>query len=144
MQTLKAYPPCPLSDSSAGPSSALQDATHVFVRHNAVCKPLQPPYDGPYKVLDRSANYFTLDINGRTDTITLGRLKPAYLEGNPVSTDSSLPPVSTPIPSQTQPPTETTSSREDVPTPTESLPTRMTRSGRRVHWPTHLADYFAH
>ena len=33
---------------------ALATATHVFVRHDAVRKPLQPPYDGPYPVIKRT------------------------------------------------------------------------------------------
>ena len=32
-------------------SEALSTATHVFIRHDAVHKPLQPPYDGPYPVI---------------------------------------------------------------------------------------------
>ena len=38
--------------------SALQQASHVFVRHDAVRKPLQPPYDGPYAVLERTTTSF--------------------------------------------------------------------------------------
>ena len=80
MRALKATPPRPAVNVSPRVSNALNDATHVFVRHDAVRKPLQPPYDGPFRVLSRSDNYYTLDINGRTDTVTLCRLKPAYLE----------------------------------------------------------------
>ena len=50
--------------------------THVFIRNNAVRKPLQQPYNGPYKVLQRTAKHFTVDINGRHDTVLLDRLKP--------------------------------------------------------------------
>ena len=135
MQALTATPPRPVSDSTGEVSNALRNATHVFVRHDAVRKPLQPPYDGPFKVINHTDNHFTVDINGRKDTITLGRLKPAYFESCSDVVASSPPPVSTSTPTPLQPITET----GDV-----STPVRTTRSGRRVHWPTHLADYFAH
>ena len=37
---------------------------HVFIRHDAVRKPLQPPYDGPYPVIKCKEKYFGIDING--------------------------------------------------------------------------------
>ena len=47
----------------------LASATHVFVRHDAVRKPLQPPYDGPFRIIKRTDKrtdkHFTLDLNGR-------------------------------------------------------------------------------
>lgn len=40
-------------------NKALSTATHVFIRHDAVRKPLQPPYDGPYPVLKRTDKFYT-------------------------------------------------------------------------------------
>ena len=66
--------------SSAGyVPSALQQASHVFVRHDAVRKPLQPPYDGPYAVLERTTHHFTVNINNRPQVINIQRLKPAIV-----------------------------------------------------------------
>ena len=93
----------------------LSSCTHVFVRHDAVRKSLQQPYDGPYKVLARTEKFFTVDVNGRRDTISLDRLKPAYLDKAPEATRNTLTPSHTTI----------------IPT---SSP-RVTRSGRHVHWP---------
>ena len=50
----------------------------VYLRTDAVRKPLQPPYSGPYKVLHRSAKHFRLDINGKATEVSIDRLKPAY------------------------------------------------------------------
>lgn len=52
--------------------------THVFVRNEAR-RSLVPPYEGPYKVIERHPKFYTLDCNGRQVTISLDRLKPAYL-----------------------------------------------------------------
>ena len=137
-------PPHTATGVSGEVSNAVDNATHVFVRHNAVRKPLYSPH---MMVHTRSSiillhnNYYTLDINGRTDTVTLSRLKPAYLEDSPANTASPPPQAPTPILSQTQPLTENMSSKEVVSTPVAPCPTR---TGQRVHWPTHLADYFAH
>ncbi|KAH0820997.1 hypothetical protein GEV33_001794 [Tenebrio molitor] len=58
----------------------LQQAKYVFVRVDAVRKPLQPPYDGPYKVLARNPKYFSLQIKNKRSNVSIDRLKPAYLE----------------------------------------------------------------
>jgi len=49
----------------------------VFVRHDALRSPLQPPYDGPYRVLERKDKCYVLDLAGRQDTVSIDLLKPA-------------------------------------------------------------------
>ncbi|KMQ82556.1 pol polyprotein [Lasius niger] len=57
----------------------LKDCTHVFVRNDRVPRPLQQPYDGPFKVIKRGDKTFVVDVRGRKATISLDRLKPAYI-----------------------------------------------------------------
>ena len=90
MQTLRATPTRQSSQPTGQIDNALSTASHVFVRHDAVRKPLQQPYDGPFKVVSRSAKYFTLEIKGRRDTVSIDRLKPAYFD-NCTRSDFSTP-----------------------------------------------------
>ena len=121
MQQLCAPPPRSTNRRSYI-DKTLSTCTHVFIRRDSVRKPLQPPYDGPYLVVKRSDKYFTVDIRGRKDTVSLDRLKPAHLDR---SDDDSL--TSSP-PSQALPPAQETM-------PLQPSTPRVTRSGRRVHWP---------
>ena len=73
-------------DSNVYIHDDLLSSSHVFVRHDGVRTSLQPPYNGPFKVVKRSEKFYTLDINGRKDTVSLDRLKPAYLEDAPEPT----------------------------------------------------------
>ena len=59
--------------------AALQSAGFVFVRRDAHRSPLQPPYDGPFRVLDRGTKGFTLDLGGRRELVSVDRLKPAFV-----------------------------------------------------------------
>jgi hypothetical protein len=70
---------------------ALSSADYVYVRRDAHTSPLQRPYDGPFKVINKSRKYFTILINGRIDTVSIDRLKAAYkpeVEKNIVTTRS--------------------------------------------------------
>ncbi len=115
MKKLRAVPPREQQARKAHISPDLWSCTHVFIRHDAHRKPLQPPYDGPYRVLDRANKNFTVDINGRKDLVSLDRLKPAHLDITPVQEEPAAP---DPPPPQPAPP-----------------PARVTRSGRHVRWP---------
>lgn len=54
----------------------------VFVRQDQVRPPLSPPYAGPFKVLFRNEKFFKIDVNGRTESISVDRLKPAYVSNS--------------------------------------------------------------
>lgn len=60
----------------------LSHASHVFLRDDAVQRPLQPPFMGPYFVLNRCDDGKTLTIGfkGKTVVVTVDRGKPAFIE----------------------------------------------------------------
>ena len=99
-------------------SDALATTTHVFIRRDAARTPLQPPYDGPYSVLERMDKHFTVDIYGRKEMVSIHRLKPAHLDNdmpNPAPTIEC----------------------------TVIAPYATTRSGRRVHFPKYFTSYMS-
>ena len=110
----------------------LSTATHVFVRHDAIRKPLQPPYDGPFPVISRTDKHFTVQLNGRTDTISVDRLKPAHRD-----VEHS---VNTPAQSRSTPHTASPTTTP-IANPNSTSSARTTRSGRRVHFPKYLSRY---
>ena len=90
---------------------SLTTRTHVFVRHNAICKPLQRLYDGPYKILKRTSKHFTVEVQGRSTTVSSDRLKSAHIEP-PHSSVSATPPSN--IPPNPEPSTTFPASPPDV------------------------------
>ncbi|CAE1314837.1 unnamed protein product [Acanthosepion pharaonis] len=99
----------------------LQDCEFIFVRNDAVKKPLTPTYQGPFKVLKRSEKHLTIDRGSRTATISIDRVKPAFLEKSPRETE----PVSThPEPS---PASTTTQSQPSQPSFQHSCSLQLTQ-----------------
>jgi hypothetical protein len=64
------------AEAACKPPAALMAAPFVYVRRGGTIPPLSQPYAGPYKVLRRSSKTFSLDIGGRTETVSVDRLKP--------------------------------------------------------------------
>ena len=90
---------------------ALHVQSHVFIRQDSIRKPLQQPYNGPFKIISRTKKHFTVDVNGRQEVVSVDRLKAAYLLIQP------------PPPNDNQP---------------KLPPSVSTRAGRRVHFPDRL------
>ena len=58
----------------------LATAQYVWLREPSPRTTLSPRYSGPYKVISMTDKVVTLDIDNRTDNVSLDRVKPAYLE----------------------------------------------------------------
>lgn len=132
----------------------LATAEQVFLRNDTVRSILQPPYDGPYKVLKRGTRTFVLDIRGKSTTVSIDRLKPAYLladEQPSLTTQEATRPAlpvpsvgpallraaeGTALPARLPPSQEPARPSSILISPNAGI--RTTRSGRRVRFPDRL------
>lgn len=109
----------------------LDRCTHVMLRSDGVKPPLQAPYSGPHKVVKRGDRTLDIIVNGKTTTVSLDRVKPAYLFQEEMSTETQRNPNTVPA----------TSLPQALPANNEKQPSeRTTRSGRRVHFPARFLD----
>ena len=76
---LKPCPPRAASSQKLFVHPDLNSSSHVFLRNDAVQRPLQQPYLGPYKVLKRFSKTFIIDYRGKRQCFSKDRLKPACL-----------------------------------------------------------------
>jgi len=60
-------------------------ARFVLVRRDAVQPPLQPLYDGPYPVLERSLRFFYLQLGDRTDVVSTSHLTACHAQTDAAS-----------------------------------------------------------
>ena len=83
MENLRPKPPLRHGQSQVFEHPDLKDATHVFLRQDGVRRSLQPPYSGPYKVLERSDKTLKLLVRGQEAVVSTERVKPAYVVAEP-------------------------------------------------------------
>jgi hypothetical protein len=62
----------------------------VFIRRHGHVPALSPLYEGPYRVLARNDRVFYLQLGFRVDSVSVSRLKPAFL---PAGAGPALPPA---------------------------------------------------
>lgn len=152
MQALKPTPTSNHSNQSFFVHKDLDSCSHVFVRNDMVRSALQNPYDGPYAVIERNNKVFKLNVKNRECTISIDRLKPAYVikEDEDSSSHNLLPHSQQSIPSlpadipDTQPSipnllpdvSNSQSNVSECPIPV------VTRVGRKVHFPSKYLETF--
>ncbi|GFU87476.1 hypothetical protein TNCV_2446101 [Trichonephila clavipes] len=94
-------------------------------------RPLQQPYDGPFKVLQRKDKVFFLD---KRVSVSIDRCKPAFFLN---TEDLQLPQTKNETPATVELNATAPTPSTVVHDPTASTPTQpSTRSGRKVHLPT--------
>lgn len=106
----------------------LATTSHVFLRVDRAKGPLENPYEGPFPVVSRSKKTFVIRLRGKDITVSIDRLKPAYLFEN---NDEQLEP-------ETQTPACTAEHTANDVEPTSVQEQVRTRSGRRVRLPDRL------
>ncbi|GFV42580.1 integrase catalytic domain-containing protein [Trichonephila clavipes] len=134
MQSLHPKPPKHHGKRPVFIHPGLLEATHVFLRRDMLRRPLQQPYDGPFKVLQRKDKVFFLDINGKRVSVSIDRCKPAFFLN---TEDLQLPQTKNKTPATVEPNATASTPATVESDPTASTPTQpSTRSGRKVHLPT--------
>ena len=57
----------------------LSDCSHVFLKVGPVKKSLEPPYSGPHRVVARPSDLvIDIDVNGKTRSVSMENVKPAF------------------------------------------------------------------
>ncbi|UYV67542.1 hypothetical protein LAZ67_5001164 [Cordylochernes scorpioides] len=113
-----------------------------------VKKPLEPPYEGPFPVLERTDKYFTLKVKGKNVTTSIDRLRPAYLLADSDNITAEHPTATRPIVSGALPSTSSQQNPDppDVEKYTEFQGTGSapdlprTRSGRIIKKPVRFKE----
>lgn len=106
--------------------SNLSSTGYVYVRVDSHRRPLQRPYVGPYRIMDTSDKYFTLSIKGRSEKVSIDRLKTAFVtkcEATDPPSSSSGRSTSASSSSQLSPTPQIVSSKPRVELPPSSLRT---------------------
>ncbi|GFV19011.1 retrovirus-related Pol polyprotein from transposon 412 [Trichonephila clavipes] len=137
MQSLHPKPPKHHGKRPVFIHPGLLEATHVFLRRDMLRRPLQQPYDGPFKVLQRKDKVFFLVINGKRVSVSIDRCKPAFFLN---TEDLQLLQTKNETPATVEPNATASTPTTVESDPTASTPTQpSTRSGLKVHLPTRTA-----
>ncbi|KAJ2949987.1 hypothetical protein O0L34_g11320 [Tuta absoluta] len=91
VNTMRSLAPVPkrISEDKIFIHKDLATSTHVFIRNDMVRPSLTPPYEGPFKVLQRSDKFYKIQMPNRTAVVSLDRLKPAYILSTEESCESN-------------------------------------------------------
>lgn len=117
----------------------LATATHVFIREDAVRGALQSAYTGPHAVLQKNEKYYTILVKNKPLTVSIDRLKPAFLLEENTHAESAKENKSPEKESNKDESKQNKSkeSKENKNKESKDDDVKYTRSGRRVRFPDH-------
>ncbi|BHF81697.1 hypothetical protein SprV_0802483000 [Sparganum proliferum] len=98
LRTLSPVPPRP-SVSESYLEKDLATCSHVYLRCDRVRRPLEPPYDGPFRVISRGTKNFRIQRGTREEVVSVDRLKAAVPDTPPDEPCGPLHPDPPPRPS---------------------------------------------
>jgi len=113
------YQPTRSRKVTAHTPKELHTADFVWLRLDRVKKPTEAPYQGPFRVLNRHPDVFTIEVKGHPVTVSIERLKPAVLPKN------TCPKIQRKEEAESEP---------TVPPPIDTQEVRQTRSGRKLRF----------
>ncbi|XP_033231511.1 uncharacterized protein LOC117182524 [Belonocnema kinseyi] len=117
----------------------LSSLPFVFIRHDAVRGPLQPPNDGPFEVVQRSPKFYTVLVKGKQVNVSIDILKPVFVLGETTKKEN----VNNEEAGHGKDAEERQPQRpEQQPRRREEQARFNTRSGRRVRFPERLQAGF--
>lgn len=108
----------------------LATCTHVFLRDCTVGGSLKSAYTGPHKVIQRGDKTYKILMNNKEVTVSIDRVKPAFILRDPDNHLSHSHPTYSHTPN-------THTDRHDLLNPQDNF-VRTTKSGRTVRFP----DYY--
>jgi hypothetical protein len=82
--------PLSYAEAAASPPAALWEAEFVYIRRGGSVPPLSQLYAGPYQVIRRERKFFEVAVGGKSQIISVDRLKP-HLGATPVT--AATPPL---------------------------------------------------
>ena len=74
--------PSPPSHHGQRPSKVpenLGSTGFVYIRRDDHRGPLERPYKGPYRIIETAEKFYTVDVDGHLEKISIDRLKAAYV-----------------------------------------------------------------
>lgn len=112
----------------------LTTASHVFLRDDTVRGALKPAYSGPHEVLERKGKIYKIIVKGKEQTVSVDRLKPAYVLNTPESPPETVEPMkrAEKVPEKEKEKEESNGRYKD-----NTNTTYRTRSGRQVRFPNY-------
>ena len=113
----------------------------MFVRHDGPKGPFQLPYDGPFRVVGRKDKTFVIHIRGRDVTVSIDRLKSAYVMAEDRA-DITPEPATKELEEKPIFGDRVMASPSIAQQPIEVDPNRRPKSSRRVRFPDRLQAGF--